>query len=105
MLGALLGKCLHHNKLGLAQTISAMLVKVDPDNSGGYVMFSDFLDVEHHWGDVSGGKWSMRENGVIKQPGSSWISINDWWMNFLLVQNHFLKGIAFVLSWMDWRKQ
>lgn len=68
-------------------------------------MFSDFLDVEHHWGDVSGGKWSMRENGVIKQPGSSWISINDWWMNFLLVQNHFLKGIAFVLSWMDWRKQ
>ncbi|XP_059652960.1 putative pentatricopeptide repeat-containing protein At3g08820 [Cornus florida] len=81
--GALLMGCLLHNKLELAQDISEKLVKVDPENSAGYVMLSNAFAVEHRWGDVSGMRWFMRNKGVRKQPGRSWININGIVHEFL----------------------
>lgn len=74
--GALLGGCLLHNRLELACVISSMLVSVNPDNCAGYVLLSNALAVDHQWGDVSGLRWLMKENGVSKQPGCSWVSIH-----------------------------
>ncbi|XAR52886.1 hypothetical protein NMG60_11021209 [Bertholletia excelsa] len=81
---ALLGGCLVHNRLDLAQNISKMLVKVDPQNSAGYVMLSNALAVDNRWGDVSGLRGFMREKGVKKQPGCSWISIKGVVHEFLV---------------------
>ncbi|CAK9187083.1 unnamed protein product [Ilex paraguariensis] len=81
--GALLGGCVLHNRLELAQDISTMLVKVDPENSAGYVMMSNAFAVDHRWSDVSGLRRAMREKGVRKQPGCSWISINGTLYEFL----------------------
>lgn len=41
--GVLLSGCVLHNRLELARTLSANLVKADPNNSGGYVMLSKFV--------------------------------------------------------------
>lgn len=73
--GALLTGCVLHNKLELANHISSMLVQVDPDSSAGYVMLSNAFAIDHHWNNVSGLRSSMKESGVTKQPGCSWISI------------------------------
>ncbi|PSS02669.1 Pentatricopeptide repeat-containing protein [Actinidia chinensis var. chinensis] len=82
--GALLGGCLLHNRLELAQHISKMLVKVDPQNSAGYVMLSNAFAIDRRWVDVSGMRWFMREKGVKKQPGCSWISIEGIVHEFLV---------------------
>nr|GMC78445.1 putative pentatricopeptide repeat-containing protein At3g08820 [Ipomoea batatas] len=73
--GALLSGCLLHNKLELANFVSSLLVQVDPHSSAGYVMLSNAFAVDHHWNNVSGLRSSMKESGVTKQPGCSWISI------------------------------
>ena len=81
--GALLQGCRLHSRLKLAQDVSQKLVKVDPENSAGYVMFSNALASDQQWGAVSGLRWFMREKGVRKHPGCSWISVNKVVHEFL----------------------
>ncbi|KAK6241144.1 Pentatricopeptide repeat - like 10 [Theobroma cacao] len=81
--GALLGGCVLHSRADLAQKVYKKLVEVDPQNSGGYVMLANTLAVDHRWNDVSVLRWLMREKGVKKQPGHSWISIDGVVHEFL----------------------
>ncbi|XP_057963816.1 pentatricopeptide repeat-containing protein At1g08070, chloroplastic-like [Malania oleifera] len=74
--GALLGGCHLHSRVELARDISKRLVEADPESSAGYVLLSNAFAVDGRWRDVSGLRLFMRENGVRKQPGHSWISIN-----------------------------
>ncbi|XP_050208932.1 putative pentatricopeptide repeat-containing protein At3g08820 [Mercurialis annua] len=83
--GALLGGCLLHSKIELAKNIYKKLVEVDPTNSASYVMLANVFAVDHRWGDVSALRWFMREKGVKKQPGCSWISIDGAVHEFLAV--------------------
>ncbi|CAH9078979.1 unnamed protein product [Cuscuta epithymum] len=82
--GALLGGCVVHGKLELANHISQMLVQVDPHSSAGYVMMSNAFATEHHWKNVSIMRSSMKESGVSKEPGHSWISIEGKVHKFLV---------------------
>ncbi|XP_042497143.1 pentatricopeptide repeat-containing protein At1g08070, chloroplastic-like [Macadamia integrifolia] len=82
--GALLGGCVVHSRLDLAQHIARRLVEVDPDNSAGYVMLSNIYAVNRQWDNITELRESMRERGVKKQPGCSWISINGVVHEFLV---------------------
>ncbi|VFQ84159.1 unnamed protein product [Cuscuta campestris] len=81
--GALLGGCLVHRKMELANHISRKLVQVDPDSSAGYVMMSNAFAVHHHWNNVWMLRSSMKESGVSKQPGRSWICLQGKVYEFL----------------------
>ncbi|KAL6223280.1 hypothetical protein ACLB2K_006668 [Fragaria x ananassa] len=81
--GALLGGCLLHSRLDLAEYVSDKLVQSDPDNTGGYVMLANAFASDHRWGNVSSLRRFMREKGVTKKPGCSWISINGVVHEFL----------------------
>ncbi|GAB4852839.1 hypothetical protein Ancab_017035 [Ancistrocladus abbreviatus] len=81
--GSLLGGCLLHCRVELTQEISRRLVEVDPENSAGYVMFSNALALDCQWDEVLGLRGSMRDNKVKKQPGCSWISIGGIVHKFL----------------------
>ncbi|GLU09136.1 hypothetical protein SLE2022_260100 [Rubroshorea leprosula] len=74
--GAILGGCLLHSRTELAVKVYKKLVAVDPENSGGYVMLANAFAVDRRWNEVSVVRWLMREKGVKKQPGHSWISID-----------------------------
>ncbi|RYR59414.1 hypothetical protein Ahy_A05g025302 isoform A [Arachis hypogaea] len=82
--GALLGGCLLHSRVELAQEVSMKLVEVDPDNSGGYVMLANALAYDSQWSDVSALRLEMKEKGIKKQPGSSWISVDGVVHEFLV---------------------
>ncbi|KAL6219727.1 hypothetical protein ACLB2K_007486 [Fragaria x ananassa] len=82
--GALLGGCLLHSRLDLAEYVSDKLVQSDPNNTGGYVMLANAFASDHRWGDVSSLRQFMREKGVAKKPGCSWISINGVVHEFLV---------------------
>ncbi|KAH7518064.1 hypothetical protein FEM48_Zijuj09G0130900 [Ziziphus jujuba var. spinosa] len=60
------------------------LVQVDPESSSGYVMFANALAFDHRWADVTMLRWIMKEKGVVKQPGCSWISIDGVVHEFLV---------------------
>lgn len=47
-------------------------------------MLANTLASDHRWGDVCGLRRSMREKGVAKQPGCSWISINGVVQEFVV---------------------
>ncbi|XP_027186225.1 putative pentatricopeptide repeat-containing protein At3g08820 isoform X2 [Cicer arietinum] len=82
--GALLGGCLLHSRVELAQEVSKRLVQIDPNNSAGYVMLANALASDSQWSDVSALRLEMREKGIKKQPGSSWISVDGVVHEFLV---------------------
>ena len=82
--GALLGGCLLHARIELAQEVSKRLVQVDPHNSAGYVMLANVFASDCQWSDVSALRMEMREKGIKKQPGCSWISVNGVVHEFLV---------------------
>ncbi|CAN1134432.1 Pentatricopeptide repeat-containing protein At2g29760, chloroplastic [Linum perenne] len=81
--GALLGGCLLHTRLDLAQDVYKRLVEVDAGNSACYVMLANAFADDRRWHDVSALRWLMKEKGVKKQPGSSWVSIDGTIHEFL----------------------
>ena len=81
--GALLGGCLRHFGGKLTQDISTRLIEVDPESSAGYVMLSNALAHDSEWREVSGLRKVMRDKGVKKQRGCSWISLNGVVHEFL----------------------
>ncbi|KAF7811011.1 WD repeat and FYVE domain-containing protein 3 [Senna tora] len=82
--GALLGGCLVHSRAELAQEVSMRLVEADPHNSAGYVMLANAFASDKHWSDVSALRLEMREKGIQKQPGCSWISLDGYVHEFLV---------------------
>lgn len=80
---SLLRGCLLHSRFDLAQYVSKKLVQVDPENSAGYVMQANSFATDLQWDDASALRWFMREKGVHKQPGQSWISIDGIVHEFL----------------------
>lgn len=75
--GALLGACRIHNKMELGEIAGEKVLEVEPDNSGVYLILSEMYltcgrieDAERIW-------YKMKEKRVKKQPGCSWIEIND----------------------------
>ncbi|XP_048134746.1 putative pentatricopeptide repeat-containing protein At3g08820 isoform X2 [Rhodamnia argentea] len=94
--GALLGGCLLHVRGELAQHVSKKLVEVDPENSAGYVMLANAFAADRQWDDVSVLRWFMREKGVKKQPGHSWIQIDGVMHEFLVgMPGHPQSGLVY----------
>ncbi|KAF8413127.1 hypothetical protein HHK36_001103 [Tetracentron sinense] len=74
--GALLGGCLVHSKVDLARDVAKSLFEVDPVNSAGYVLLSNAFASNRQWDKIAGLRGMMREKGVSKQPGCSWITVD-----------------------------
>lgn len=85
--GALLAGCVVHNRSELVETLSTNLVMVDPKNSAGYVMLSNSFAADSQWRRAGKMRGVMREKGVAKQPGCSWIKIGG-------VVHEFVAGSA-----------
>ncbi|CAA7054634.1 unnamed protein product [Microthlaspi erraticum] len=74
--GTLLGACKLHKNVELAKVASRRLMDLDPRNSGYYVLMSNAHANAGEWGSVTEVRSVMKERGVEKIPGASWIEIN-----------------------------
>lgn len=70
-------------KLEYGENISKILIRADPENSVGYVLLSNAYASDRRWGDVSEVRCFMKEKGVKKLSGNSWISIEGTVHEFL----------------------
>ncbi|XP_077230488.1 putative pentatricopeptide repeat-containing protein At3g08820 [Tasmannia lanceolata] len=82
--GALLGACVVHSRVDLAPSAAKRLVYVDPENSAGYVMLSNAYGFDRRWSEIAELRGLMREKRVRKQPGCSWISVDEVVHEFLV---------------------
>jgi len=74
--GSLLGACRLHGNVELAKLASKHLVELDPNNSGYYVLLSNVHAGAGEWESVLKVRSLMKEKGVQKIPGYSWIDVN-----------------------------
>lgn len=75
--GTLLGACRVHGNVELAVVASRHLFDLDPQNSGYYVLLSNIHADAGQWGNVLKIRRLMKERGVQKVPGYSWIEVNN----------------------------
>lgn len=75
--GVLLGACKVHSNFEIGVYTGEQIIGLGSDNSGYYVLFSNVLADFGRWGDVEKMRKRMREEGVRKGSGCSWIEVNN----------------------------
>ncbi|KAI9187295.1 hypothetical protein LWI28_026442 [Acer negundo] len=69
--GALLSSCRTHGDVELAEHSVNELIKLEPHNSGNYVLLSNIYAEGGRWDDVEKVRVLMRDKSVKKSPGQS----------------------------------
>ncbi|KAJ4950121.1 hypothetical protein NE237_026953 [Protea cynaroides] len=77
ILGSLLFACLEHHEHELGEYFARCIFELEPDNSGNYVALSNIYATAGRWDKVSKLRDSMKEKGLRKKPGCSWIQIGS----------------------------
>ncbi|PKA57136.1 Pentatricopeptide repeat-containing protein [Apostasia shenzhenica] len=73
--GSLLAACRVHGNLEMGEWAAGKLFELDPETSGPYVLLSNMYAEKGKWADVDRIRRLMKNRGVNKQPGCSWIEI------------------------------
>ena len=77
ILGSLLAACGQNHEIELAGYIAKWLLNLEPKNSGNYVALSNVYATAGRWDKVSNIRGLMKEKGLRKIPGCSWIEVGQ----------------------------
>ncbi|XP_042503995.1 pentatricopeptide repeat-containing protein At1g20230-like [Macadamia integrifolia] len=75
--GALLGACRVYKNVKLGRMAAHRLFEIEPDNAGNYVLLSNIFVNAKLWGEASQIRKLMRDKGIIKVPGCSWVQVKN----------------------------
>ncbi|RWW89748.1 hypothetical protein BHE74_00001217 [Ensete ventricosum] len=81
--GTLLAACRVHRKLELGESVADRLFEIGKESAGYHVLLSNVYAAERNWDNVDRVRREMRERGLRKEPGSSWIQVGDWSHRFM----------------------
>ncbi|CAL9773973.1 unnamed protein product [Musa acuminata subsp. burmannicoides] len=74
--GSLLGACRNHGDVALGETVAKLLLDVEPQEEGAYVLMSNLYTAGNRRSDGLRMRKAMRANKVRKTPGCSLIEID-----------------------------
>lgn len=74
---SLLGACRLHNNLEIGETAAMNLIEVEPNVASHYVLLSNIYSSAGFWDKAMEVRRKMKEMGVKKEPGCSWIEFED----------------------------
>eukprot|EP01018_Ginkgo_biloba_P010984 Gb_29028 [translate_table: standard] len=77
MWGALLGASRIHGNMELGKRAAEHIFKLEPENAGMYVLLSNMYAAVGRWDDVTKLRVMMKDRGVKKEPGCSWIEVKN----------------------------
>ncbi|PIN06643.1 hypothetical protein CDL12_20802 [Handroanthus impetiginosus] len=80
----LLGACRVHRNMDLAEYAAKKVLSLDPHDAGTYILLSNIYANTQRWADVEKLRKSMRDGGMKKEPGCSWIEVNKQVHAFIL---------------------
>lgn len=72
----LLGACVNHNNLELAEKVKQRIHELDPNHDGDYVLLSNAYGGVGKWVEKAGMRNLMRDKRISKKPGYSIINMN-----------------------------
>lgn len=75
--GALLGASRIHGNMDLAEKAAKIMFEMEPENAGMYVLLSNLYAASERWADVGKMRLKMRDSGVKKVPGCSWLEVQN----------------------------
>ncbi|XP_057981564.1 pentatricopeptide repeat-containing protein At2g34400 [Malania oleifera] len=102
-LGALLRACLKVKNVDVSEHVMQLLFDMEPSNSGNYIISSKIYASLNRWDDAARMRMLMRQKGVTKTPGCSWIEIGNQLHEFHAGDGFHLnlKGIYFILNFLN----
>lgn len=80
---SMLGACRVHQNVELAEISANNLIQLEPDVASHYVLLSNIYSRAGLWEKSNKVRKNMKENGVRKEPGCSWIEFGDKVHKFL----------------------
>ncbi|GAV89645.1 PPR domain-containing protein/PPR_2 domain-containing protein/DYW_deaminase domain-containing protein [Cephalotus follicularis] len=75
--GSLLGACRVYKNVKLGRISANRLFEIEPDNPGNYVLLSNILGTAKLWDEASKTRKLMRDRGIPKTPGCSWVHVRN----------------------------
>lgn len=75
--GALLGACRIHGDVELGKYAAEQLALFEPQNAATYVTLANIYGRAGSWDDVAKMRIMMKEKGIAKTPGCSWIEVKN----------------------------
>lgn len=67
----LLGGCVRHGMMGLAETVKKRIVELESDHHGDYVLLSNVYGGSGRWSEKERVMLQMKDQGVVNRPGWS----------------------------------
>lgn len=75
--GALLGASRIHGNTALGEKAAEMIFALEPWNAGMYVLLCNLYAASGRWADANKMRLKMRDKGVSKVPGYSWVEVEN----------------------------
>ncbi|XP_059066000.1 pentatricopeptide repeat-containing protein At3g26782, mitochondrial [Cryptomeria japonica] len=72
---SLLGACKSHVNIGLGEFMATLLFELDPTNGAPYILLSNIYAKAGRWAEVQKVRKLMKDRGIQKIPGCSWIEV------------------------------
>ncbi|GAA0184739.1 hypothetical protein LIER_32027 [Lithospermum erythrorhizon] len=82
--GALLAACRTYKNVDLGRIAANQLFQLEPQNPGNYSMFYNILVAAKLYEEASEARKLMRDRGIRKVPGQSWIMVNNKMYTFVV---------------------
>ncbi|OVA10264.1 Pentatricopeptide repeat [Macleaya cordata] len=80
----LLSVCKIHGNVQIAELAASSILQLNPQDSAAYVLLSNVYAEAGMWSEVSKMRKMMRQNGLKKEPGCSWIEVKSEVHTFLV---------------------
>lgn len=74
--GPLLSACKMQSETELAEVAAEKLISMEPRNAGNYILLSNIYAAAGKWDGVAKMRSLLRDRGLKKTPGCSWLEIN-----------------------------
>ncbi|WCJ38097.1 Pentatricopeptide repeat (PPR) superfamily protein [Euphorbia peplus] len=91
--GALLAGCVMHKNVEIGEIAAHNLFEMEPRNSSNYVALCYIYEYHSIWEGMINIRTKMREFGLVKCPGYSWITIEGTVHKFYQGQSHPLAQV------------
>ncbi|MCD9642886.1 hypothetical protein HAX54_029929 [Datura stramonium] len=77
VLQSLLGACRIYGNVDMATRVANSLIALEPEQSGSYVLMSNLFAEKGQWEKVANIRKGMRDKGVKKEIGFSWVDVGS----------------------------
>ncbi|CAN4121986.1 unnamed protein product [Withania somnifera] len=69
--------CRTHGNMEIGKWAAESLLELDPENPASYVLLTSMYAVKGNWAEVAQLRRAMRDRGMRKEPGCSWINYKN----------------------------